>query len=262
MASARLREGEPRACGVGQQPWPTRSPIFFKHLAETILDVIQCDSSGVTLLTKDDDGKRFCWPATAGMWKPHIGGESPRTFGPCGDVLDRNCTLLFQHFERRYPYLLAVLRPAEECLMVPFCVSDKAVGAIWAIMHTDRRKFDAEDERLMTALGQFASVAYQTQESIDDLSADCRREKAETALRELADRLEAKIRHSEAHVAETRLTQSIVDSALDAVVAMDADGIITDWNKRGGRNFRVDAVGSPGPADVGDNHSDAISSVA
>ena len=35
-------------------------------LAETILDVTQCDSSGVSLLTKD--GKRFYWPAIAGMW--------------------------------------------------------------------------------------------------------------------------------------------------------------------------------------------------
>jgi PAS domain S-box-containing protein len=221
---------------------------ILQTLAEIILEVTLCDSSGVTLRTKDDDGRRFCWPATAGMWKSHMWSESSRTFGPCGDVLDRNCTLLFQHFERRYPYLLAVMRPAEECLMIPFCVSGKAVGAICAIMHTDRRKFDAEDERLVTALGQFASVAYQTQESIEDLKLQiAAREKAETALRELADGLEAKIRHSEAHLAdEHRLTQSIIDSALDAVVAMDADGIITDWNKRAEDMFgwaRSEALG-------------------
>jgi hypothetical protein len=34
--------------------------------------------------------------------------ERPRDFGPCGDVFDRNCTLLFKHFERRYPYFLPV----------------------------------------------------------------------------------------------------------------------------------------------------------
>ena len=70
-------------------------PNILQILAETILDVTHCDSSGLSLLTKDDGGKRFYWPAIAGMWKPHTGGGTPRDFGPCGDVLDRDCTLLF-----------------------------------------------------------------------------------------------------------------------------------------------------------------------
>ena len=69
--------------------------------------------------------------------------------------------LLFRHFERRYPYLLPVSPAAEECLLVPFYVRGKAVGTIWAMMHSDRRRFDAEDQRLMSVLGQFASLAYQ-----------------------------------------------------------------------------------------------------
>ena len=79
------------------------SPVnILQTLAETILDVTQCDSSGLSLLTKGDGGKRFYWPAIAGEWKRHIGGGTPRDFGPCGDVLDQNRTLLFRHFERRY----------------------------------------------------------------------------------------------------------------------------------------------------------------
>jgi PAS domain S-box-containing protein len=168
---------------------------ILQTLAETILDVTQCDSSGLSLLTKGDGGKRFYWPAIAGMWNPHIGGGTPRDFGPCGDVLDRNCTLLFKHFERRYAYFLPITPLVEECLLVPFYVGGKAVGTIWAIMHSDRRKFDAEDERLMNTLGQFASLAYQTLESIEDLKLQIAgREKAEAALRELASGLEAKVR--------------------------------------------------------------------
>ena len=124
-------------------------------LAETILDITQCDSAGLSLLTRDGKtpdvcGERFYWPAIAGMWKPHIGGGTPRDFGPCGDVLDQNRTLLFQHFERRYPYFEPVTPLVEECLLVPFYVDGRAVGTIRAIMHSDRHKFDAEDERLMT----------------------------------------------------------------------------------------------------------------
>jgi hypothetical protein len=106
---------------------------ILQTLAETILDVTQCDSSGLSLLTKDDGGKRFYWPAIAGMWKPHIGGGTPRDFGPCGDVLDRNCTLLFKHFERRYPYFLPVTPLVEECLLVPFYVGGKAVAVAFSM---------------------------------------------------------------------------------------------------------------------------------
>src|SRR5215469_14276567 len=147
---------------------------IFETLADTILDITQCDSAGLSLLTRDGtrpdaDGKRFYWPAIAGMWNPHVGGGTPRNFGPCGDVLDQNRTLLFQHFERRYPYLLPVIPAAEECLLVPFYVAGKAVGTIWAIMHSDRRRFDAEDNRVMASLGEFASSAYQALVHIEDL---------------------------------------------------------------------------------------------
>ncbi|HKR68139.1 MAG TPA: GAF domain-containing protein, partial [Streptosporangiaceae bacterium] len=173
---------------------------ILQTLAETILHITQCDSAGLSLLTRDGQtpdagGERFYWPAIAGMWNPHVGGGTPRNFGPCGDVLDRNCTLLFNHFERRYPYLLPVVPAAEECLLVPFYVAGKAVGTIWAIMHSDRRKFDAEDDRVMSSLGKFASSAYQTLAFIDELRFQIgEREKAEAALHKLADGLEMQVR--------------------------------------------------------------------
>jgi hypothetical protein len=77
---------------------------ILQTLAETILEVTQSDSAGVSLLTTDDGGKRLHWPAIAGIWKPYIGGGTPRNFGPCGDVLDRDTTLLFRHLELRYTY--------------------------------------------------------------------------------------------------------------------------------------------------------------
>jgi PAS domain S-box-containing protein len=191
---------------------------ILQTFADTILDITQCDSAGLSLLTRDG-GKRFYWPAIAGQWKPHAGGGTPRNFGPCGDVLDRDCTLLFKHFELRYPYLLPVSPAAEECLLVPFYVEGKAVGTIWAIMHSDRRRFDAEDERVMTALGQFASLAYRTVDSIQDLKVEiAAREKAETALRELAKGLEARI-------------QRLVDANVIGIVFFNLEGAVSDANQ-------------------------------
>ena len=191
---------------------------ILQKLADTILDVTQCDSSGLSLLTKDDGGKRFHWPAIAGEWKRHVGGGTPRDFGPCGDVLDQNRTLLFRRFERRYPYLLPVMPAAEECLLVPFYVGGKAVGTIWAIIHGHRRKFDAEDERVMNTLGQFAALAYQTVEFIEDLKLQiAAREQAQSAVRALASGLEAKIRR-------------LVNANIIGIFIWNFDGRIIDAN--------------------------------
>jgi len=197
---------------------------IFQTLAKTILDITQADSAGLSLLTKDGKtpdvcGERFYWPAIVGMWNHHVGGGTPRNFGPCGDVLDQNRTLLFRHFERRYPYLMPVIPAAEECLLVPFHVAGEAVGTIWAIMHSDRRKFDAEDYRVMASLGKFASSAYQALMHIEDLKIQvAEREKAEAEVRELAKGLEAKIRR-------------LVEANVAGIVMWNLEGAITGANE-------------------------------
>lgn len=134
---------------------------ILQTLVDTILEVTGSGSAGISLLTPSDGGKNFYWPAIAGKWTSYIGSGTPRDFGPCGEVLDRNATLLFNHPERRYTYLQPASPPVEEALLVPFYVEDKAVGTIWAISHSPDFKFDGEDERLLNSLGKFASSAFQ-----------------------------------------------------------------------------------------------------
>jgi signal transduction histidine kinase len=77
---------------------------------------------------------------------------------------------------------------------VPFYVEGKAVGTIWAVAHDPRRKFDAEDERLMLSLGRFASSAHQILASLDALNLEMvQREKAEASLRLSNTKLESLI---------------------------------------------------------------------
>jgi signal transduction histidine kinase/GAF domain-containing protein len=166
---------------------------ILQTLADKVLEVLSADSAGLSLLTKD--GERFYWAAIAGAWHPHIGGGTPRNFGPCGDVLNQNVPLLFSHWERRYPYLSSATPLADEGLLVPFHVNGKAVGTIWAIAHDNHRSFDAEDLRLLESMGRFASAAYQAVESIETLKSQiAAREEAELAIRELADGLETQVR--------------------------------------------------------------------
>ena len=227
-------EKEARALAALARTLVDSKTDILRILAEKILDVTQCESAGLSLLTKDDGGKNFYWPAMAGAWKPHAGSLIPRECGPSAEVLDRNCALLFRRFERRYTRFIHILPAAEECLIVPFYVDGAGVGTMWAVMHSDHRKFDAEDERIMTALGEFAAVAYRTLESLHDLQAQvAAREEAEKALRRLATGAEKQAR-------------SMIDTTLDAVVSMDAEGIITEWNQRAEETFgwrRDEALG-------------------
>lgn len=166
---------------------------IFQTLADAMLQLVSVDSAGISLLTKEDGGKHFYWPAIAGMWKPYIGGGTPRDFGPCGDVLDRNAPLLFRQIERRYTYFLPVTPAVEECLLVPFQVEGKAVGTIWAIAHDPRRKFDREDLRRLEGLARFASAAYQVMNYL----ADADREEALERSNENLERAQEALREAD-----------------------------------------------------------------
>ena len=51
---------------------------ILQTLAETILEVTQSDSSGLSLLTKDDGGKRFYWAAISSLQRPAASGSGRR----------------------------------------------------------------------------------------------------------------------------------------------------------------------------------------
>src|SRR6185437_5297819 len=190
-------------------------------LAEKLLELLGSGSAGLSLLTKD--GGRFCWVAIAGQWSVHAGGGTPRDFGPCGDVLDRDTPLLFTHWEHRYPYLTAATPLAEEGLLVPFHVDGKTVGTIWAISHDSGRKFDAEDLRLLESLARFASAAYQ---AVNMLGAVGERRAALSLLedavhaRALAEKSVARLRESEEQLRRSEEALRTADQRKDEFLAL------------------------------------------
>jgi PAS domain S-box-containing protein len=256
------RQAETNALTALMQALADAPGSILQVLAEKVLDLLRAGSAGLSLLTQD--GQRFYWGAIAGQWSPHLGGGTPREFGPCGDVLDRNMPLLFSHWERRYPYLQAATPLAEEGLLVPFHVAGKAVGTIWAIAHDPERKFDAEDLRLLESLGRFASAAYQ---AVESLSAAAERQAALSLLedavqaRALAEESVRKLRESEQRLARDaevlaklndwsslvwrcRKLHDGLDAMLDAVIELlgadkgnlqllNPDGILTIETQRG-----------------------------
>ena len=219
-------EAENRALVALAQALADSPRTILQTLTDTILEVVEADSAGLSLLA--DDEKSFFWPAISGLWQPYIGGGTPRGFGPCGDVLDCNAPLLFKRVERRYPYLLAATPPVEECLLVPFYWAGKAVGTLWAIAHDDRRKFDAEDLRLLESLGRFASAAYRMAETLDASLEQRRAALALTAeavqARQAVETLNGELRENE------ESTRVLFDTVPIAVFVCDRNSVIQRYN--------------------------------
>lgn len=153
---------------------------ILQKLADTALTLCRAGSSGISLL--EPDGAHFHWPAITGALAPLVGGGTPREFGPCGTVLDRNSAQLMLRPQRHFTYLAAITPGIEELLLIPFYIEGIAVGTIWVVAHDAAHHFDAEDLRVMTNLSTFAAAAYQTLE---------RAARTETSQRELRDSLAA-----------------------------------------------------------------------
>ncbi len=133
---------------------------ILQQLVETALALRHAHSAGISML--DDDRKRFRWIAIAGRWADHLGAGTPRDVSPCGTVLDRNGPLLFSRPERHFTYLATVTPFIDEGLFIPFYLGGEGVATIWVVAHDEHRRFDMEDLRLLTSLGNFAAAAYQT----------------------------------------------------------------------------------------------------
>ena len=174
---------------------------ILQKLAETALMLCNAQSAGISLL--EPDGKHFYWPAIAGQWAEKVGGGTPRDYGPCGTVLDRDTALLFSHPELDFDYFAPVTPLIEEALLMPFHVDGKAVGTVWIVMHDLSRRFNSEDLRLMTDLGAFAASAYQAFGALTQVNA----------------------------------ATAFVGSSDDAIVTKELNSIITSWNAGAERVF-------------------------
>jgi GAF domain-containing protein len=126
-------------------------------LARMALELCEADSSGISLLERDQGEERFRWVAMAGKLADAVGGWTPREASPCGVTLARGAPQFFDRPGRIFPQLATA--NIVEGLVIPIATDEEAFGTIWIVTHSRSHGFDMEDVRIMESLSRFSALA-------------------------------------------------------------------------------------------------------
>jgi PAS domain S-box-containing protein len=167
-ARAPDHRAESRALTLLSQELVTHPRGVLQRLAELALQLCRAGTAGVSILEHGAKGDVFRWHAMAGAHAAALGAAVPRANSPCGVVIERNTTLLFDGPARRFAPLRCGGPALRECLLVPWALDDQPIGTVWVIAHDPERRFDAEDARLLAELSSFAAAAHRVVKALDD----------------------------------------------------------------------------------------------
>jgi signal transduction histidine kinase len=155
-------ERENRALAVLAREMASNPRNMLQKLVEVAADLCDAHTAGISLL----DGDVFRWEAIAGVMAHERGGTMPRATSPCGVCIDQNTTQLMRMPHLCFPAVSADAN-CVEALLIPFYHRGSPIGTVWIVSHSEDRKFDAEDERIVSVLAQFASSAWQSWKSYE-----------------------------------------------------------------------------------------------
>ena len=158
------------------------STAVLKRLATLAIELCGAGTGGVSVIEDDENGEQiFRWQALAGELEQHEGGTTPRDWSPCGECLKTGKVMLYSYPARYFTYFQKIDTPIVEGLVVPMYVDNLPVGTIWILSHSEHVKFDAEDARVMTGLGNFAAATLKASllgtESIEERAVPVRGER-------------------------------------------------------------------------------------
>jgi signal transduction histidine kinase len=143
---------------------------MLQRLTEIALDLCGADTAGISLL----EGDVFRWEGLAGVYASYRNSTMPRAASPCGVCIDEGLTQLMHLPDRCFPALCAEPRFVE-ALLIPFAVKAKTIGTVWVVAHSEDRKFDAGDERIVRTLANFAAAGWQQWKAREVAEASSRR---------------------------------------------------------------------------------------
>ncbi len=186
-------------------------------LLQSALELCHAGTAGLSLLEPPPGGEQILrWTHSAGMLKHNVGGTVPRKFSPCGTTLERGSAQLFSHPGRHFTYLEFPL-PIVEALVVPLSGANSP-GAIWIVSHDEKIRFETEDVRILSSLGEFTSSALRMIQLLE----------SEKRARYQAEKEITKCKEAEAGLRESEeFIRRILESSSDVINVIDLDFQIT-----------------------------------
>lgn len=193
-----------------------------QSLLETLvgiaLKLCQADTVGVSLVETSANGESvFRWVALAGALEQLEQTTTPGNFSPCGTTLAYNQPQLYSHPERYFTYLYHPQFPIVEELLIPLCVNDHPLGTLWILSHSETRRFDAEDQRLIMSLRDFAVSALHRIQQVHQQAARALPQSEE-------------------------LNQQILDSSDDCIKVLDLEGRILFMSRGGQASLSIQDI--------------------
>jgi hypothetical protein len=142
---------------------------MLQKLTQLAIELCDADTAGISLLETDEEDV-FRWEALSGVFAPFRSGTMPRNASPCGICVDQDTFQLMHLPDRCFPALRTEPRFVE-ALLIPFHVSGRPIGTIWIVSHQTDKRFDREDERIISSLAHFASAGWQFWKASDAAAA-------------------------------------------------------------------------------------------
>ena len=155
-------DAESRALAHLARVLADRPERALQAVADTVLELCEAGSAGISVLEHSEGGLQFRWRALAGAAAGHTPELKPSEQTPCGLVVEQDRLVLFDRPARFYACLNEVSPHIEEALLVPVHVGMKTIGTLWALTHDTHKHFDSEDARLITNLADVAGAACRT----------------------------------------------------------------------------------------------------
>ena len=146
-----------------------RPESVLQRIAESALMLCQAHSAVLSFLEEENSGQVIRWHGAAGEYAPFFSRTFPRESCPCRTALDSNTLQLMVYPDRHGGYFDHVCPPIVEALFAPIHVNGEAVGALWVMSQDEHRRFDSEDGRILSSLGEFAAAQYQLTSSLREL---------------------------------------------------------------------------------------------
>lgn len=140
-----------------------RSGDILQTLCEHAMQACDAGSAGISMLvaSKNRAADRFTWTTVVGALARYVGGGLPFDASPCGQVIARNVSLLFDDPQTTFPASANLEPKVYQALLAPFHVDKQPIGTVWVLSHSPDRKFDREDQRRLESLSHFAAAAHQ-----------------------------------------------------------------------------------------------------